>query len=213
MTASRAVVTDSSGFLTTVSGVTATKVGYLANVTSDIQTQLDSKLSAATGAISTVVSTNLTAGRVLISNPSGKVAVSGVTTTELNILDGATVTTALLNTLTGDFYVPTLTNITNVSASIGHSGPYFRIGDSVHVSLYIFVTPTAALTTTEVGISLPIASNLTALNYLTGVAVIDNHYTAGVILADTSNNRATLRFRSSNTSQHFIHVQFTYITR
>lgn len=100
LTASRAVVTNSSGVLT-VSDVTSTEVGYLDGVTSNIQTQLDSKLSAATGAISTVVSTNLTASRALISNPSGKIAVSAVTSTELAVLDGITATTTELNYVDG----------------------------------------------------------------------------------------------------------------
>ena len=43
-----------------------------------------------TGAASTIVSSNLTASRALISNSSGKVAVSAVTSTELGYLDGVT---------------------------------------------------------------------------------------------------------------------------
>lgn len=89
MTASKAVVTDGSGFLTT-STATATEVGYLSGVTSNIQTQLDSKLSAATGAISTVVNTDLTTNRAVISNGLGKIAVSAVTSTELGYLSGTT---------------------------------------------------------------------------------------------------------------------------
>lgn len=89
LTASKAVVTDSSGILTT-STATATEVGHLTGVTSNIQTQLDSKLSSASGAISTVVNTNLTADKVVISNPLGKIAVSSTTSTELANLSGVT---------------------------------------------------------------------------------------------------------------------------
>lgn len=96
MGASLAVATDASGFLTTVAGVSPTEVGYLANVTSDIQTQLDSKVGSASGAISTVVSTNLTVDRVVISNALGKIAVSSVTSAELlaiaNVLESASST-------------------------------------------------------------------------------------------------------------------------
>lgn len=42
------------------------------------------------GAISTVLSNNLTASRVLISDTNGKIAVSAVTSTELEYLDGVT---------------------------------------------------------------------------------------------------------------------------
>ena len=43
-----------------------------------------------TGGASTVINDNLTASRALISNSSGKVAVSDITTTELGYLDGVT---------------------------------------------------------------------------------------------------------------------------
>lgn len=46
--------------------------------------------TALTGGASTIESTNLTASRALVSNSSGKVAVSAVTSTELGYLDGVT---------------------------------------------------------------------------------------------------------------------------
>jgi hypothetical protein len=51
---------------------------------------LDTKQDAIIGAASTITSSNLTANRVLLSNSSGKVAVSAVTNTELSYLDGVT---------------------------------------------------------------------------------------------------------------------------
>jgi hypothetical protein len=89
LTASRAVVTNGSGFLAT-SAATSTEVGYLSGVTSNIQVQLDSKLSGATGAISTVVSLDLTPSRVVVSDPAGKIAITGVTTTEVGYVAGVT---------------------------------------------------------------------------------------------------------------------------
>src|SRR5690554_3055905 len=52
-----------------------------------------------TGGASTITSSNLTASRALISNSSGKVAVSAVTSTELGYLDG--VTSAIQTQLNG----------------------------------------------------------------------------------------------------------------
>lgn len=52
----------------------------------------DTKQDNITGGASTITSTNLTANRALISNGSGKVAVSNVTATELALLSGATTT-------------------------------------------------------------------------------------------------------------------------
>ncbi len=52
---------------------------------------LDGKQATITGGASTITSTNLTTNRVLISNNSGKVAVSAVTSTDLsNLLDALT---------------------------------------------------------------------------------------------------------------------------
>ena len=55
-----------------------------------IQGLSSSKQDAITGGASTIVSSNLTSSRALISNGSGKVAVSAVTATELGYLDGVT---------------------------------------------------------------------------------------------------------------------------
>jgi len=87
LTASRAVVSDGSGKIA-ISAVTSTEIGYLDGVTSAIQTQIDSKQATITGAATTIDDTNLTASRAVVSDGSGKVAVSDVTSTELGYLDG-----------------------------------------------------------------------------------------------------------------------------
>lgn len=89
LTASRALVSNSSGKVV-VSDVTSTELGYLDGVTSSIQTQLNGKQASVTGGASTITGSNLTASRALVSNSSGKVAVSAVTSTELGYLDGVT---------------------------------------------------------------------------------------------------------------------------
>lgn len=55
-----------------------------------LSTILNNKQAKITGAASTVATSNLTASRALVSNSSGKVAVSAVTSTELDYLDGVT---------------------------------------------------------------------------------------------------------------------------
>ena len=56
-----------------------------------VKAAIDTKQATITGAATTITSSNLTASRVLVSNGSGKVAVSNsVTTTELGYLDGVT---------------------------------------------------------------------------------------------------------------------------
>ncbi|MAR97517.1 MAG: hypothetical protein CMG17_07730, partial [Candidatus Marinimicrobia bacterium] len=70
--------------------LTTTELNYVDGVTSAIQTQLDAKQASVSGAASTITGSNLTASRALVSNGSGKVAVSAVTSTELGYLDGVT---------------------------------------------------------------------------------------------------------------------------
>ena len=67
-----------------------TTVGTLQTNVNNVQTALTSKQDTVVGGASTITENNLTASRALISNSSGKVAVSTVTSTELGYLDGVT---------------------------------------------------------------------------------------------------------------------------
>ena len=69
--------------------VTATgaELNYVDGVTSAIQTQINSKQATITGAATTIDDANLTASRALVSNSSGKVAVSSITSTEIGYLN------------------------------------------------------------------------------------------------------------------------------
>lgn len=89
LTASRALVSDGSGVVS-VSSVTGTELSYVSGVTSAIQTQLNGKQATITGAATSIVSSNLTANRALVSDGSGKVGISSVTSTELGYLSGVT---------------------------------------------------------------------------------------------------------------------------
>ena len=55
-----------------------------------LQNNINKKQATITGAATTVTSSNLTTNRALISNSSGKIAVSAITDTELGYLDGTT---------------------------------------------------------------------------------------------------------------------------
>ena len=89
LTVSRALISNASGKVA-VSAVTDTELGYLGGVTSAIQTQINAKQATITGAATTIDTEDLTVSRALISNASGKVAVSAVTDTELGYLGGVT---------------------------------------------------------------------------------------------------------------------------
>jgi hypothetical protein len=80
-------VTDSQ--LTVIGNTSGTNTGD--NATNSQYSGLEaSKQDVITGGASTITSSNLTASRALVSDGSGKVAVSDVTSTELGYLDGVT---------------------------------------------------------------------------------------------------------------------------
>lgn len=83
-------VTSTAGELNILDGATISTVelNYLGGVTSPVQTQINSKQATITGAATSIVSSNLTANRVVTSDGSGKVTQSTVTTTELANLSG-----------------------------------------------------------------------------------------------------------------------------
>ena len=101
LTTSRVLTSNSSGKVMASSTITSTELGYLDGVTSNIQTQLDDKSTNITGSATTIDTETITASRALVTDGSGKVAVSSVTSSELAVLDGITATTAELNILDG----------------------------------------------------------------------------------------------------------------
>ena len=68
----------------------AAALGDDPNFATTVSTEIGKKQNTITGAATTITGSNLTANRALISNGSGKVAVSDVTSTELGYLDGVT---------------------------------------------------------------------------------------------------------------------------
>ena len=129
LTASRALISNSSGKVA-VSATTSTELGYVNGVTSAIQTQLNGKQASITGGASTITSSNLTASRALISNSSGKVAVSDVTSTELGYLDGVTsaVQTQLNNKQAKLSWAVGKTQSTVSSMTLSTANTYYKIG-------------------------------------------------------------------------------------
>ena len=91
-------------------------------------------------------------------------------------------------------YTPTLTNVANVTGSAAFPSQWMRVGNVVTVSGQFTLDPTSASVATQLGISLPIASDFantyqcggTAARVPSGVAI------AAPIFADVTNNRAVL---------------------
>ena len=141
-----------NGNIATAANIDATKIGtgvinntefnYLNGVTSAIQTQLDAKAGAITGAASTIVSSDLTADKVLISNGSGKVAVSSSTSTELGYLSG--VSSAIQTQLNNKQNI--VANLTDV-AGLANTDGNFIVGNGSN-----FVAESGATARTSLGL-------------------------------------------------------------
>lgn len=81
---------DNIAILDSDMGVAQADITTLKGNVSTLTTALGSKQNVIAGGASTITDSNLTANRALISNASGKVAVSLVTSTELSYLNGIT---------------------------------------------------------------------------------------------------------------------------
>lgn len=114
-----------------------------------------------------------------------------------------------LTAISGGTYTPTLTNVTNIDASTVYQAQYIKVGTTVTVSGKVDVDPTAAAAT-ELGISLPVASNFGANEDCAGVAHQQAAQEGGAISADTANDRASLQFLATGTASRTLYFTFTY---
>ena len=94
--------------------------------TVQLEQELDGKQAAVTGAASTITGSNLTANRALVSDGSGKVAVSAVTSTELGYLDG--VTSGIQSQLNGKQGTVTGGASTITGSNLTATAPWFPTG-------------------------------------------------------------------------------------
>lgn len=108
-------------------------------------------------------------------------------------------------------YTPTLTNVANLDSSTAYACQYLRVGYSVTVSGRVDINPTLAATTTQLGISLPVASDFASSNECGGTAAASG--IAGqvaAIRADAANNRAELVFTAGDVTDQPMYFSFTY---
>lgn len=121
-----------------------------------------------------------------------------------------TVTGQLGNVMWGT-YTPTLTNVANLDASTAYQCQYLRIANTVMVSGRIDVDPTAPAAATQLGISLPVASNIGAVEDCAGAAACSA--VAGqsaAILGDAANNRAQMEWIAGDVTNQPMYFTFAY---
>lgn len=133
------------------------------------------------------------------------------TYTWLSILSGAV---GSPSPMTSGTYTPTLTNVTNLDSSTAYDAQYLRMGTVVTVSGKADVDPTTAGgTSTQLGISLPIASNFSANEQcggagpMIGVTLVDT----AIIRADATNDRAAAVWFANDNGPQVMSFHFTYL--
>jgi hypothetical protein len=125
----------------------------------------------------------------------------GTVNYKTNGLDGPIVTGS---------YTPTLTNVANTSTTSPYLSRYSRVGNMVTVFGRLDVTPTVTATLTRVGISLPVASDLSSIQQCCGAAGSVGEGTGGGVIGDVTNDRAELSFKSDSTSIQGWSYTFSY---
>lgn len=112
--------------------------------------------------------------------------------------------------ITSGTYTPTLTGVTNVAASTAYLCHYLRVGATVTVAGRVDIDPTA-VAATELGISLPVASNFAAVDDCGGTAANgDLAGNSASIFADTTNDRAALFMVPADAANRAFAFHFTY---
>lgn len=115
-----------------------------------------------------------------------------------------------LYVLAAGTYTPTLTNVTNIASStLNADFIYARILSVVIVVGSVRLDPTTAATSTQLGISLPIASNFSTSYDCNGNASCPSEY-VGSIIGDDTNDRAVMYITPISASLQYWRLMFMY---
>jgi len=139
LTASRALVSDGSGKIAASASTTTTEIGYLAGVTSAIQTQIDSKLSTATAASTYLTISNAASTYLALSGGTLTGGLSGTTGTFSGILTTPQVKAATSAGL-------------SINANSGTQVADFGAGGSANITFFGGLAGTSATFSGNVGV-------------------------------------------------------------
>ena len=164
-----------------------TSVGTLQTSVNNVQTALTSKQDKVVGGASTITKDNLTASRALVSNSSGKVTVSTVTSTELGYLDG--VTSNVQTQLNKKLEKAPVTSVNSKTGAVTLGKSDVGLGSVDNVKQYSASNPppypvtsvnnkTGSVTLTASDLGAATTSNInTALNRTNAVNIANSNYT------------------------------------
>ena len=124
-------------------------------------------------------------------------------------LDGLPSTVGSLPT--SGTYTPTLTNVANLDASTAYACQWIRVVNVVTVSGKVDVDPTLTATATQLGVSLPFASNIGNDFECCGAAAASGIVSqSAAVLGDAVNNRAEIQWISGDVTNQPMYFTFTY---
>jgi hypothetical protein len=108
-------------------------------------------------------------------------------------------------------FTPTLYNVANLDASTAFTCQYLRVGSMVTVSGKVDIDPTTTLTLTQLGMSLPIASNFATAQQCGGTAAAATVAgSVAAVLADPVNDRAEFDVIPVSVANHSMWFNFSY---
>lgn len=113
------------------------------------------------------------------------------------------------NIVVSGTYTPTLTNVTNISSNTSYQCQYIRVGNVVTVSGAVSITATAT-GSVQLGISLPVASNIGGSNTCAGTSNNASGAYPGSVYGDGTNKRAQVNIANHPTSSLLHYFSFTY---
>lgn len=105
-------------------------------------------------------------------------------------------------------YTPALTNVANLAGNTPLQCQFLRVGSVVTVSGEVGLNVSGA-GNTQLGISLPVASNFSALFHCGGVA--SSVTESATIQADSTNDRAEMRYTAVSVGLQTFWFSFTYL--
>ncbi len=220
---------DSTGAIFTstgVAGATYMKMSH-SGATGLIQTSVGPVSQWAATGVYNLYNTGLTnaetitvtANNVIYDNTANHTT-HGLTSSDTDVFSGSVTINGLLGISSGPvqsgIYTPVVTNVTNITQSTTAAAQYMRVGSVVTVSGLVSIDANASAgNLSEVGISLPFASNFTIKNDCAGKADAEGGGLAasggqGIVKGDATNDRCQITWLSVDTAQREWWYTFTY---
>jgi hypothetical protein len=190
-------------------GVSWTNIDFTSSSLADLLTVSASSLNTGTvplARISGLTNTNVASGAGIAYSKLnlGSSIVNG------DVSNSANIATSKLLNVTASTYTPTLTNVSNLDASTAYQAQYLRIDNTVTVSGRVDVNPTAGAST-QLGISLPLGSNIGATEDVGGVAFASGIAGQGAaIRGDAVNDRAEMVWVAVDLTNQPMYFTFSY---